>query len=137
MFIDGLIQKVRALGLGLHVDGQEEETLGILGYADDLVVLCESRADLQIVLDALGAYASKWRFEINRGKTKVVVFGKAPGRAREQFTFRGEEVAEVEEYKYLGMWTPFKHGCIKKGVKCHFCTFSALAADPAIIHPMF
>jgi hypothetical protein len=50
----------------------------------------------------LEEYARKWRFEINVGKSKVMVCGE--GGEGEKWWFGGRELERVGEYKYLGVW---------------------------------
>ena len=43
-------------------------------YADDLVILAQEEADLQILLDALTLWCQRWRLCVNRDKSAVVHF---------------------------------------------------------------
>ena len=45
-----------------------------LFYADDLILIAESREDLQSQMDGLGMYVKKIWMDINEKKTKVLVF---------------------------------------------------------------
>ena len=49
--------------------------LSCLLYADDLVLLSESKAGLQNCLTKLDSYTKKWKLNINFKKSKVMVFG--------------------------------------------------------------
>ena len=48
----------------------------ILLYADDMVLMAETREGLQRLLDVAARYSEKWRFRFNvgEGKTEVMVF---------------------------------------------------------------
>ena len=48
--------------------------LSCLSYADDLVLLSESKDGLQRCIDKLSAYCYKWNLKINIVKTQVIVF---------------------------------------------------------------
>ena len=54
--------------------------LSCLLYADDLILLSESKAGLQKCLSKLGIYAKKWKLNINKKKSKILVFGTANQR---------------------------------------------------------
>jgi DNA-binding HxlR family transcriptional regulator len=41
-------------------------------YADDIVVLAESEADLQKILDKVSDWGNKWHIKFNNSKSKVV-----------------------------------------------------------------
>ena len=43
-------------------------------YADDLILIAESRDDLQAQMDRLGIYVDKIKMDTNEKKTKVFVF---------------------------------------------------------------
>ena len=51
-------------------------TLAVLLYVDDLVLVADSEADLQRMMNEVYAWYKKWRVELCMEKTKVVVFGK-------------------------------------------------------------
>ena len=44
-------------------------------YADDTVLMAEIPTDLQNCLDSFASYCSKWKLNVNIGKTKIVIFG--------------------------------------------------------------
>ena len=52
-----------------------DSKLSCLLYADDLVLLSESKAGLQNCLTKLDSYTKKWKLNINFKKSKVMVFG--------------------------------------------------------------
>ena len=53
-----------------------DERLCALLYADDPILIAESKEDLQIQLYALGIYANSIKMEINEKKRKVLIFRK-------------------------------------------------------------
>ena len=53
--------------------GVGEDVLRILLFADDLVLFAEDDVNLQKMLEVLQSYSQKWRFEINVGKSNVMV----------------------------------------------------------------
>ena len=74
LFINGLAKKLKECGCGGVNVGVE--LLQVLLYADDLVLFAESAAELQQMLNVLEEYCGEWRFEINVGKSKVMVCGR-------------------------------------------------------------
>ena len=50
--------------------------LYLLLYADDTVVLAESKEQLQAALNSMYFYSQTWKLEVNPSKTKVVIFSK-------------------------------------------------------------
>jgi hypothetical protein len=53
-------------------------------YADDTVLISESTAGLQNMLDSLSVYCNEWDHKVNIKKTKVVVFRKG-GKIHDTF----------------------------------------------------
>ena len=99
VFVDQLAREVKALKLGVEAGS---ERLALLLYADDIVVLANSAEELQRMMKAVEEFCKRWRLQVNLSKTKVVEFG-ARGVGKAKVYWKGEELEEVEEYKYLGM----------------------------------
>lgn len=76
----------------------------LLLYADDSILLSESGADLQLMLNNFSDYCEIWKLKINVGKTKILIFGKGRQRDDEKFYLNGEELEKVTSYKYLGVF---------------------------------
>ena len=89
--------------MGLNLLGDRADLLCVLGYADDIVLLAETAADLQVLLDTVHEYLKRWRLRVNFGKTKVVVFGTR-GLSGHTLMLGEERLQEATEYHYLGMW---------------------------------
>jgi len=79
-----------------------DNKINILMYADDLVLLADSQADLQLMIDAFSSYCCTWGLEVNLSKTKVMVFREcARIPANSSWNFDGIEIGIVNTYKYL------------------------------------
>lgn len=74
-------------------------------YADDIVLLAETANMMQLMANKLQQYCCKWNLKVNTDKSKIMVFRNTTGRyARdEKWTWEGEELEKVKEYKYLGV----------------------------------
>ena len=46
--------------------------MNVLQYANDMVLIAESEADLQSLLDHMYDWCYKWRLSVNRDKTMIV-----------------------------------------------------------------
>ena len=51
-------------------------TIESLFYADDIVLITDKPKKMQTMLDVVTEYCRRWRCEINRGKSQVVVYGR-------------------------------------------------------------
>lgn len=106
VYINGLHQELRDRGLGVRAYGR---LVPLLLYADDIVLLARDAQEMKEMHRVLDDYARKWRFEVNHGKTSMVVVGSTGVvAARKQvqelaWTLCGSTISLVEEYKYLGV----------------------------------
>jgi hypothetical protein len=109
VYINPLIKELEAKDQGIHHLGQY---LGLLLYADDIVMMAESPEDLQKMIDTLQEFAARWRFEVNKSKTQVMVIRERESERRVRlekpegntWLYNGEPLKVVKEYKYLGVW---------------------------------
>ena len=76
--------------------------LQCLLYADDIVVFSETKNGLQRCMKKIEAYTEKWKMNLNRKKTKIVVFQKQGGMSKVNIQFHGQTLEQVKQYKYLG-----------------------------------
>ena len=82
-----------------------DHKVSLLMYADDVVIVAESEADLQCQLDCLYAWCKKWRLEINAEKTKVMHFTQSQSTIkRYNFNYGNSVISMTTQYKYLGIW---------------------------------
>ena len=93
-----------------------DETLNMMIFADDIVLLSTSAQGLRKQLETLENYCSKWNLQINVAKTKVSMFGT---NYTYQFQCNSLPLEVVEDYKYLGLWISKRN--FKKGIHYVSC----------------
>ena len=72
-------------------------------FADDVALLATTPYGLQNQLNFLKACCDRLHIEVNRDKTKVVVFGKGGYLSKhEKWYYDGIEMEVVNKYHYLG-----------------------------------
>eukprot|EP00439_Symbiodinium_sp_Y106_P028743 s4698_g3.t1 len=104
ILFDGISAAVRAACRGVSLGrGPRAPRVTLLLYADDLVVLAESEAELQRALDAIGAWGTRWRFSFGIGPEKTAVLAVGCRSCAFRFTLQGSVVPVVSEYRYLGV----------------------------------
>ena len=75
----------------------------ILLYADDAVIMSDSRDNLQQGLTILNEYCTKWKITLNTDKTKIVVFRKSGKLSvKDKWYYVGKELEVVKHFIYLG-----------------------------------
>ncbi len=80
-----------------------KEKISHFFYADDLVILAESKEKLQTKLDQLAKFAKDKDLTVNADKSKVMIFNRAGRRIIQPFTINGEDIEVVQSFTYLGV----------------------------------
>ena len=78
-----------------------DRNMSILLYADDLVILAESREMLQKKLDVLYTYCRDNNLKVNINKSNVIAFNSR--KDIELLLYNGCILHQVDKLKYLGM----------------------------------
>ena len=113
VYINELHKALRKDGLGVRVYGR---LVPLLLYADDIVLLARNADEMEEMHKIVEEYARQWRFEVNHGKSKIVVTGstgvEADRRAVDarEWLLCGACIKRVKEYKYLGAETGLTRG---------------------------
>ena len=102
MYINDLAQEIVERNYGVPIDDQK---LGILLYADDIVLIAPNKEESQDMLDILNTWCKKWRMRVNVGKSQVVhVRNHQRPVCSEPLMIDDQEMAHIQNYKYLGCW---------------------------------
>lgn len=109
LYLRELGEKVIESGKGVKVGDMK---IPGLFFADDVVLMANTKDELQDLLRIAGEYGEKWRLEYSEKKSQVMILGQKcrPGETWEVGKFKipeGQEkvirIGEVEEYEYLGV----------------------------------
>jgi len=101
LFVNDLITHLKALNIGVRIT---DEFLAALFFADDMVLIAESRADLLKLLAAASRFAFQWKFEFSASKSHIVVFGPSAIRDLDRTWKLGHlRLEEKDSYCYLGV----------------------------------
>ena len=76
-----------------------------LFWANDLVLILESKEGLQQHLNVSEKYCKDWKLIVNTDKTQVVIFNKN-GKLieKEKVLYKKQGIDSVKDYKYLEIW---------------------------------
>ena len=93
-----------------YLNKKPEESLSIQGtlvnhflYADDLVILSETREGLQDQLERLHKFADDKDLTVNTKKSMIMIFNKSGRLMKEKLTYGGKELTVVPSFTYLGI----------------------------------
>ena len=101
----------------------DQITIYLLLFADDAILISDTKEGLQRSLNQFEAYCKKWKLTVNIGKTKVMICKKGGRAPDEHFTLNGEELELVSEFNYLG-YVISNGGSVQKAIN--------LLADKAV-----
>ena len=96
VFIDSMICKLRAAGIGKHY-------FGCLLYADDILLICHSVTVMQLMLDICSKEAELMDFSFNTVKSVALRIGPRYRHICAPLMLSGSQLAYVEQTKYLGV----------------------------------
>ena len=107
IYIDGLITLLRRSGLGCRID---TFFYGVLGYADDLLLMSASRSGLQAMVAICEQFAKNMKLKFStdvdpkKSKTKCVIFTKVKNARKNVYPImlNGDPLPWVDEVKHLG-----------------------------------
>jgi len=104
-FLEGLnIKGIDSISRDLENELMIYFKILILLYADDTILLSESKDDLQIMLNEFSTYCKKWKLRINVQKTKILIFSKGRIPNNLKFHIDNNDIEIVKDYKYLGIF---------------------------------
>ena len=100
-YINDLVIKINSLDIGIEIDG---EKVGILAYADDVVLLAENERELQLLMDELNIWCDNNRLEVNISKSKIIHFrNQSKPISTVEFRCGHKTIETVSQYIYLGL----------------------------------
>ena len=72
-------------------------------YADDLVLLSETKEGLQDHLNSLDEFTKAKELTVNTKKSVIMIFNKSGRKAKDKFTYQNQELLIVQSFTYLGV----------------------------------
>ena len=100
LYINDLVDTINKNSIS-DVFLQQENKINVLLYADDLVLISETKG-LQQQIDALFQYCTKWKLKINTKKTKTMIFNRGNKIINADFKVGTTSIENVKSFPYLG-----------------------------------
>ena len=101
LYLNDLIKDINNLGLCVSYG---DSNISMLAYADDLILISDSEADLKSMLNCLNEYCNKWRLTVNSSKTQIMHCRKVTQPTTEfEFKYGNANITKTDTYRYLGV----------------------------------
>ena len=82
----------------------------VILYADDTIILSESKENMQNSLDIFHSYCEMWNLQVNANKIKVMIVSERKIRQNIEFYLNGQKLEIVDTFTYLGVLFKY-NGC--------------------------
>ena len=105
IYMDDLLLELKESGIGCHIGNHY---FGVLGYADDIVLLCPSKEGLRKLITICERYAKDHDILFNGSKSKLLVFGSTSNIVSNIFV-NGAEVPFCDNVMHLGNFIRLWH----------------------------
>ena len=106
LYADGVVREVKARvqGKGVTLVSANEEVYEVcqLLFADDTVLVADSREKLQSLVNAFGVVCERRKLNVNVSKSKVMWCNRE-GRQGLHISLNGKRLEEVNCFRYLGV----------------------------------
>ena len=99
IYMDELIQRLRARGIGCHI---LDLFLACLLYADDMCLIAPTRSAMQQMLDICVEFCDEFCLAFNTKKSKVMIFGEMKGKSITPLTLYNQPLEFLSQWRYLG-----------------------------------
>lgn len=97
VYYDELLMSLKTSDAGCHIGNT---FMGALSYADDLVLLCPTKASLNILMSICTKFSNEYKVSFNPAKSKLIVFGAKTSDCTMRFD--GDDIQCVDSDKHLG-----------------------------------
>ena len=112
IFLERIMDAVYELSeKGVKIQGRE---LYNLKFADDIDLLDKTYERLQNQLEKLDAESKRYGMQINRDKTKTMIFHRKEAKPRVKIKLNGTELEEVDNFIYLGAKVTWNNDCTEE-----------------------
>ena len=100
LFMNDLISSLNIIGFESPL--LDNLRISCLLYADDLILISETKEGLQNLLDKLNIFSKQWFLEVNTQKTKSMIFSRKRNKPKKSFHIGEDALPSCETYCYLG-----------------------------------
>lgn len=98
LYSESIMRRIKKVK-GVKIGGQN---INNIRYADDTVLIAESQASLQTLLNMITQESTKRGLELNCSKTEVMVISRKAATPKCNIQINGKALKQVDKYVYLG-----------------------------------
>ena len=102
IYVNDVTTCINELNVGVPIS--DTDSISVLLYVDDIVLMAQNAEDLQKMINALHDWTIKWRLSVNIQKTQVMHVRKHQTRRTNYAFHLGDSLLHVtKSYRYLGL----------------------------------
>ena len=101
IYVNGLLERLEKAGYGCYIG---RLFYGVIGYADDIILLAPTQFALRNMIRICEEYAIEYNIVFNGAKSKLIVFGGNSDSIRVNITVNNARVDRVSELNHLGTY---------------------------------
>ena len=98
LYTEELAVRIKQANMGINIG---EDKLGILMYADDMLLMAENSGDLQSMLEIVEGYGKDYNIKYSIEKTQIITISSMPNQEA-IVSLAGNIIKNTDKYKYLG-----------------------------------
>jgi len=102
LFASDMEMEMKNRRLGAKWGEEEQDWMGMLKFADDMVLIADTEEELDMMMKVFWDYTRRWRIIPHPDKTKVVVFG-GDKEDKMEWDFGTYTIKRATWYEYLGV----------------------------------
>ena len=117
VYMDELLNRLKRSGIGCHIG---VHYIGVLGFADDIILLCPTLSGMRTMLNICEKFADEYNLIFNGNKSKLLIFSKNNRNISDPcFKLNGDTIKRFNNAIHLGnvLHTDNEHDCIDEGIK--------------------
>ena len=93
-------QRIKNTNSGIYIN---EEKLSILLFADDVVILANSKEEMQQLIDQVSRFSRELDVKFSKEKCMIMEIDTGEHRENSKIMLNDVEMLETKKYKYLGL----------------------------------
>ena len=101
LYTEEMAARLRRMDVGVKFG---DHKINVLLYADDVVIMSETGEELQALLNVVDGYGRDFGVKFSSEKSKVMIVNRSEDERNMTWRLSGNELKQVCEYKYLGVW---------------------------------